>query len=94
MNPKHYQGIIFIEKQIPTEYLIGYEGNSFSSTGDFIQDVLSITAVHPLREEGINALLNKTGESWDLVEELLQQKKIIETEYKKKKFYLRYFQTT
>lgn len=29
------------------EYLIGYEGNAFSFTGDVEQDLLSITAVHP-----------------------------------------------
>ncbi|MGD9381233.1 MAG: radical SAM protein, partial [Candidatus Thorarchaeota archaeon] len=29
------------------ELLIGYEGNAFSSTGDFEADLLSITSVHP-----------------------------------------------
>ena len=83
---------IFKERGIDAEYLIGYEGNAFSSTGNLREDILSITAVHPLREEGINVLLNKTGESWDLIEELLDEKKIIEIEYKNKKFYLRNFQ--
>ena len=30
------------------EYLIGYEGNAFAATGDARQDLLSITAVHPM----------------------------------------------
>ena len=80
---------IFIKNNIPTEYLIGYEGNAFSSTGNFVEDILSITAVHPIREEGINELLRRTNESWDLVNTLLKEGKIIETEYNNKKFYLR-----
>jgi wyosine [tRNA(Phe)-imidazoG37] synthetase (radical SAM superfamily) len=83
---------IFVEHNIPTEYLIGYEGNAFSSTGDLVEDILSITAVHPLREEGINELLKKTGEGWEAVEDLLKEKKIIEIEHKNKKFYLRNLQ--
>ena len=83
---------IFIEHNIPTEYLIGYEGNAFSSTGDLEEDILSITAVHPLREEGISELLKKTGQGWEVVEDLLKEKKIIETEHKNKKFYLRNLQ--
>ena len=39
----------------------------------------------------MNELLKKTGESWDLVEELLGENNIIEIEYKNKKFYLRNF---
>ena len=83
---------IFIEHDIPTEHLIGYEGNAFSSTGDLVEDILSITAVHPLREEGINELLKKTGEGWEAVEDLLKEKEIIEIKHKNKKFYLRNLQ--
>ncbi|MEM2996619.1 MAG: hypothetical protein QW638_06790 [Candidatus Bathyarchaeia archaeon] len=35
------------------EYLIGYKGNSFSITESFKEDLLSIMAVHPMREEAI-----------------------------------------
>ena len=82
---------IFIKNDVPAEYLIGYEGNAFSSTGNFVEDILSITAVHPIREDGINELLKKTNESWDLFNALLKEEKIIETEYNNKKFYLRNF---
>lgn len=82
---------IFKERGINVEYLVGYEGNAFSSTGNLKEDILSITAVHPIREEGMNELLKKTGGSWDIVNKLLYEKKIIEIEYKNKKFYLRNF---
>jgi len=38
---------IFKEKIPEVELLTGYEGNAFSSTGNFRDDILSITAVHP-----------------------------------------------
>lgn len=85
---------IFSKNNVPVEYLIGYEGNAFSSTGDFVEDILSITSVHPIREEGIHELLKKTNESWDLVKNLLKEEKIIETKYNNKKFYLRNFKKT
>jgi len=36
---------------------MGYEGNAFASTGNVEEDLLSITAVHPMREEGVKKLL-------------------------------------
>ncbi len=83
---------VFKERGIDAELITGYEGNAFSSTGNLKEDILSITAVHPLREEGVDELLKKNEESWDIVENLLKEKKIVETEYKNKKFYLRKFQ--
>jgi wyosine [tRNA(Phe)-imidazoG37] synthetase (radical SAM superfamily) len=43
------------------EYLIGYEGNAFAFTGDVREDLLSITAVHPMREEAVRELLRRAG---------------------------------
>lgn len=53
---------LFTERLINTELLTGYEGDQFAFTGDIEQDVLSITAVHPMKEEGIYALLKKRQE--------------------------------
>jgi wyosine [tRNA(Phe)-imidazoG37] synthetase (radical SAM superfamily) len=41
------------------EFLIGYEGNAFAFTGDVKEDLLSITAVHPMRKEAVAELLKK-----------------------------------
>lgn len=71
------------------EYLMGYEGNAFASTGDFENDILSITAVHPMREEAVRELLNLTGSSWDIINRLIDEKKIVELEYLGHKFYMR-----
>ena len=74
------------------EYLTGYEGNAFSTTGDAAEDVLSITAVHPMREEAVRELLSKTGNDWRLVEGLIEEGKLRECEYEGRKFFVRSFQ--
>ena len=76
-------------KVVKTEYLIGYEGNEFSSSGNFEEDILSITSVHPMREDAVSQLLKKDGEDWDAVEKLIKEGKLIEIEYEGKKFYMR-----
>ena len=49
----------FSERLDNVEYLIGYEGNAFAFTGDVEQDILSITAVHPMRGQAVRELLAK-----------------------------------
>jgi wyosine [tRNA(Phe)-imidazoG37] synthetase (radical SAM superfamily) len=73
------------------ECLIGYEGNAFASTGDGVADLLSITAVHPMREDGVNALLGQAGETWAIVEGLVNDGLLKETQYAGRRFYLRSF---
>jgi wyosine [tRNA(Phe)-imidazoG37] synthetase (radical SAM superfamily) len=71
------------------EYLIGYEGNAFASTGDFEEDLVSITAVHPMREDGVKDLLRRDDSSWEEVERLILEDKVVELNYMDKKFYMR-----
>lgn len=73
------------------EYLIGYEGDAFASTGDIEKDLLSITAVHPMRKEAVSKFLSRAGASWSVVERLLARAELTETEYQGYKFYLRRF---
>ena len=84
---KAYQ--IFKEKNIDVELLIGYEGNEFTSTGDIRQDILSISSVHPIREEGMEELLRGANSDWEIIENLKNEKKIVEIRYKGKRFYMR-----
>jgi len=56
------------------EYLIGYEGNAFAFTGNVEEDLLSITSVHA---------------SWEIVEKLLDEGKLIELEYENHRYYMR-----
>jgi wyosine [tRNA(Phe)-imidazoG37] synthetase (radical SAM superfamily) len=71
------------------ECLIGYEGNAFASTGDVADDMLSITAVHPMREDAVSDLLARADADWSVIRELIGQGKLIETEYEGRRFFLR-----
>ena len=71
------------------ELLTGYEGNAFASTGDVTEDLLSITSVHPMREEAVRKLLDKTGTHWHVVEQLIADEQLKLTEYEGQKFYVR-----
>ncbi len=71
------------------EYLIGYEGNAFAFTGDVEQDLLSITAVHPMREDAVDEFLARAEADWGVVHRLVAQDRLVETEYGDHRFYLR-----
>ncbi len=71
------------------EYLIGYEGNAFASTGNAADDLLSITAVHPMRKEAVQAFLKKVGADWKLVADLIDSGRMMRLEYQGHEFYMR-----
>ncbi len=71
------------------EYLIGYEGNAFASTGNVAEDILSITAVHPMREEAVREVLDRANADWAAIQELIAQGHLIESEYEGHNYYLR-----
>ena len=77
------------DKRLNTEYLIGYEGNAFASTGNLKEDLLSITSVHPMREEGVEELLAKTGSGWESVKKLVDDNELTVVGYNGKMFYMR-----
>ena len=80
---------IFNDKLLKTEYLIGYEGNAFAFTGNVEEDLLSITSVHPMREEAVKEFLNKAKTNWEVIEKLISENQLTELNYRRKKFYLR-----
>ena len=80
---------ILNERVDQVEYLIGYEGNAFAFTGNVEEDLLSITAVHPMREEAVSEFLARAGTDWPVVRKLIAQGQLIEMEYDGRKFYMR-----
>jgi wyosine [tRNA(Phe)-imidazoG37] synthetase (radical SAM superfamily) len=77
------------EKIDQVEYLIGYEGNAFAFSGDVENDLLSITAVHPMREDAVKEFLARAEADWSLIEQLIRKKQLITTAYKGHRFYIR-----
>ena len=80
---------ILSERLDHVEYLIGYEGNAFAFTGAVEEDLLSITAVHPMRKEAVDEFLRRAGADWEVVRRLVAQEQLVETEYGAHPFYMR-----
>jgi len=80
---------IFSKRLSSVEYLIGYEGNAFAFTGNVEDDLLSITSVHPMREEAVVELLRKADAGWEVVDNLIKDGSLMELEYQGRKFYMR-----
>jgi wyosine [tRNA(Phe)-imidazoG37] synthetase (radical SAM superfamily) len=74
------------------ELLTGSEGDAFSKTGDIAHDLLSITAVHPMREDAVEKLVlesNDPTSARNSVDQLVREEKLVRTEHGGQTFYLR-----
>ncbi|KQC11623.1 MAG: radical SAM protein [Desulfuromonas sp. SDB] len=80
---------VYAQKINRVELLIGYEGDDFSSTGDVRKDLLSITAVHPMREDAVEKLLMNNGASWTEVDKLVERNQLVKINYNQNYYYLR-----
>ncbi|DAB41034.1 MAG TPA: radical SAM protein [Sulfurovum sp. UBA12169] len=80
---------IFMEHGLDTELLIGYEGNAFAFTEDPKSDILSITAVHPMRKEAVEAFLKKADSAWRIVDDLIREGKLLELKFDEHIYYAR-----
>ena len=57
---------------INTELLTGFEGTDTGFTGNAFEDILNITAVHPLREDTMSKLLKKENTDMSVVDSLVE----------------------
>ncbi|MBW1994823.1 MAG: radical SAM protein [Deltaproteobacteria bacterium] len=80
---------IFADHGIDTELIIGYEGDDFAFTGNAKSDLLSITSVHPMRKEAVEAFLERADNNWDIVTDLIDKGKLLELEYDNHLYYAR-----
>ncbi len=81
-----------ISKKVPfVDLLFESEASDFISTGNIIEDILSITAVHPIREVALRKMIKQAGAGWSVVEDLITTRKITCLYYREEKFYLRCF---
>jgi len=80
---------IFAHKVTPVAFLNLYEGDAFAFTGDIEKDLLSITAVHPMRKEAVCNFLARAGSTWEIIDRMVDQGDLVETEYDGHRFYVR-----
>ncbi len=80
---------IFKDNVRKVEYLLGYEGNEYTFTGNARKDILSITAVHPMRKEAVKEFLSNANTNWDLVNSMVKNGELVETSYEGNSFFVR-----
>ena len=76
-------------KTVKTKFLTHIEDKDFGITDDVVKDILSISSVHPLREEILREILKKHKSNFSVVKKLLEEGKLKIVVYKNQKFYIR-----
>jgi len=71
------------------ELLTGYEGDAFAASGDLRADLLSICAVHPMREDAVAALMARDGAGPEDLRALVSSGELAEVTHEGRRFYLR-----
>jgi wyosine [tRNA(Phe)-imidazoG37] synthetase (radical SAM superfamily) len=82
---------IIRSKVAKVEYLVAEEGDAFALAGGIENELLAITAVHPMRREAVDTLLAKADADWCLVDRLQREGKLRRVEYADQVFYIRQF---
>lgn len=82
---------IFTCRCLSAELLTGYEGNAFASSGNFTEDILSITAVHPMRKDAVLELMAKSNASSEVLNKLIDSKLIRKISFNNQDFFVRCF---
>lgn len=71
------------------DLLFESEVDDFVSTGNLVEDVLGITAVHPFRESALRKLVAEANGDWNLIESLIMSGQLFRITYRGDHFYIR-----
>jgi wyosine [tRNA(Phe)-imidazoG37] synthetase (radical SAM superfamily) len=71
------------------EFLMGFEGDAFTSTGNVEADLLAITSVHPMRKDAVEHFLKRTNTDWSIMNKLIAERKLIALAHSGHTFYMR-----
>lgn len=78
---------ILSERWSNLDVLFDAEASEFNSTGDIVEDILGIVAVHPLRETALRKMLERAGVTWGIVENLIAGNLMTRIDYRGERFY-------
>lgn len=77
------------ERVARVELLTAYEGDAFPPLDDPREQLLAVTAVHPMRESAVRAMLARAGKEMDLAQELVDSGAMRQIRYGGETFYIR-----
>ncbi len=73
------------------EYLFEYAANEFTPAGNFEENLLSLTATHPMNIDAVKELMAKTKTADWVLEKLVDENKVKRIRYEKQTFIVRSF---
>jgi len=71
------------------ELLTGFSEEAFTPSGDLVEELLNITAVHPMRKTEAVQFLKSAGSPTEILDNLVEGEKLLAIEHEGEKFYLR-----
>jgi len=80
---------ILAERVARVELLTAYEGDEFPPLDDPREQLLAITAVHPMRESAVRAMLARAGRDMALAQELVASGELRQIHHGGETFYIR-----
>lgn len=78
---------LFRSNDVNVEMLTGYEGDDFVQTGDPVEDLIAICAVHPMRENAARRFLSSGGVKASALERLVNDGLLKKSEFQGITFY-------
>jgi len=79
----------FADRVDRVELLIEYEGDAFSLAGGIEETLLATASVHPLREDAVDDLLTRAGATWDAVDRLVADGRLVRRDHRGHTFFVR-----
>ncbi|HOI28764.1 MAG TPA: radical SAM protein [Melioribacteraceae bacterium] len=71
------------------ELITYYEGINFSYASNLSGELLSILSVHPMRKDAVEEFLFKAKSDWELIDDLVEKRLLVEVKYSNSIYYLR-----
>ncbi|MBN1389840.1 MAG: radical SAM protein [Candidatus Thermoplasmatota archaeon] len=81
----------YSSRKLRVAALTDREFGDFTYTGDVKNDILAITSVHPMREDSVREMVERSGEGWEMIDEILDVGSLTMMEYQGVRFYRRKF---
>lgn len=80
---------ILDSQKVTMDFLCDPENEDFIATGNISEEILGITAVHPLREVAVQKMIAAANADWSIVDELLGSRRLSKIDYQGESFYVR-----
>lgn len=82
---------LFLKKVPVVELLADLDEGQFFSTGQLADDILGITAVHPVTERALKEMVHQARGEWSVVESLVQEGSLEQVMYRDQVYYRKNF---